>query len=370
MPQNKKRSKTNPKKPEKSLKKDKLKKKSQKETSSPKKKESLHIGKIAPINIMDQQRQFFESNCTINPIFQYQEGSNLLGYTEKFQPHNQYLDKAISILESGLNDYKTEFSFNKTGCPVLTQEETLETFQQYLDVLGIRNSVEIVFNEAAIAPTAVTHNPKTLVSQITVGLPIVYCKERVKGVMNHEIGTHLLRTLNERKQIWYKKRDKFGLGPYIETEEGLASLNTMIECAMQGYKKPYLWRAALHYFSSYFASCMSFVQLYNRLERYLDDPVKRFKEVLRVKRGIYDTSLPGGCYKDQVYLSGAIKILQNRSKINFCKLYSGKLALEDLFRSEIEDLCILQELKLPVFLQDLSIYMKALDYIAETNRID
>ena len=341
-----------------------------KETISPKKKEILHIGKIAPINILGQQELFFQSNCTVNPILHYPEGSNLLGYTEKFQPHRQYLDIAINIFERGLKDYKSESNFFKSGYPMLTQEETLQEFQVYLDALGIRNSVEIVFSSNAIAPTAVNHNPKTLITQVTVSLPILYCKEKIKGVMNHEIGTHLLRTLNERKQVWFKKRDKYGLMAYIETEEGLASLNTMIESAINGNKKPYLWRAALHYFSSFYASSMSFVQLYNNLEKYLDDPVKRYKEVLRVKRGIQDTSLPGGCYKDSVYLSGAIKILQNRRKIDFKLLYSGKLSIEDLFRSEIRDICVSEDIMYPAFLNNLPVYLEALDTIAEINGIE
>ena len=133
--------------------------------------------------------------------------------------------------QNNKNTHKTE---------ILTKEETLEHFQLYLESLGIQNSVDIVFSDNAIAPAAVTHNPKTLISQITISLPIVYTKDSIKGALNHEIGTHLLRTLNERKQTWFKKREKFGLLPYIETEEGLASLNTIIESAMNNEKKPYL----------------------------------------------------------------------------------------------------------------------------------
>ena len=54
------------------------------------------------------------------------------------------------------------------------------------------------------------------------------------------------------------------------------------------------------------ASKMSFVDLFNDLEKYIDNPRRRLKCVIRVKRGIIDTSEPGGLYKDQVYLEGAI----------------------------------------------------------------
>jgi hypothetical protein len=43
---------------------------------------------------------------------------------------------------------------------------------------------------------------------------------------------------------------------------------------------------------------MSFVDLFNDIERYIDDKLSRFHYVIRVKRGMEDTSMPGGYYKD------------------------------------------------------------------------
>jgi hypothetical protein len=43
---------------------------------------------------------------------------------------------------------------------------------------------------------------------------------------------------------------------------------------------------------------MSFVDLFKDLEKYIDSPQARWKFVLRVKRGLTDTSLSGGLYKD------------------------------------------------------------------------
>ena len=54
---------------------------------------------------------------------------------------------------------------------------------------------------------------------------------------------------------------------------------------------------------------MSFVTLFRDLEKYLDCPERRWTMVLRVKRGLTDTSKPGGLYKDKLYLEGAIVLL-------------------------------------------------------------
>ena len=43
--------------------------------------------------------------------------------------------------------------------------------------------------------------------------------------MHHEIGTHYLRRLNERKQPWFKQRQQFEMVNFLETEEGLACIN-------------------------------------------------------------------------------------------------------------------------------------------------
>ena len=79
--------------------------------------------------------------------------------------------------------------------------------------------------------------------------------------------------------------------------------------AWDARKHPYLYRSALNYYSAFMASKLSFVELFDDLERYIDDKMSRFKFVLRVKRGKEDTGEPGGYYKDQVYLEGAVAIL-------------------------------------------------------------
>jgi hypothetical protein len=61
---------------------------------------------------------------------------------------------------------------------------------------------------------------------------------------------------------------------------------------------PFLYRSALNYYAAYYASKMSFVDLFNDMERFVDNKYSRFKFVLRVKRGLMDTSEPGGLYKD------------------------------------------------------------------------
>lgn len=48
----------------------------------------------------------------------------------------------------------------------------------------------------------------------------------------------------------------------METEEGLASLNQLIDLALDPSRSPVLFKAALYYYSAVRASELSFVDLY------------------------------------------------------------------------------------------------------------
>ena len=63
------------------------------------------------------------------------------------------------------------------------------------------------------------------------------------------------------------------------------------------------------------------------MEDYIVDPERRWNLAVRVKRGLKDTSQPGGLFKDQCYLKGAVEFLKRRKEINFSNLFAGKLTL-------------------------------------------
>jgi hypothetical protein len=85
---------------------------------------------------------------------------------------------------------------------------------------------------------------------------------------------------------------------------------------------------------------------------------------------VSDTQEPGGLYKDQVYLEGAINLLKERKTLDFEGFYCGKLSLEDLKKPFIAKRLKKENLLLPPFmLNNMDEYMKALDYIAKTNHI-
>jgi hypothetical protein len=317
-----------------------------------------------PINIDEEETKFFKSECTYNPIFQYK--TELISQ-ETLNTH--YLLIAIKILNEFISIHHDEENYlQKEGGRVITKEETEKAFIAYFKELDILDQVELCFEENKVSPTTISHDPVRQISKVTVGLPIEYRERRIQSVLAHEIGTHFLRHINDTLQTWHKKRKKYKLRPFLETEEGLAVVNQ--EIVRNGCRPRLLYKAALNYYSTCKAATMSFTDLYKDLAKYVGNPHRRWKCCVRVKRGLTDTSLPGGNYKDQAYLVGALKILKNRKLISFPRLYSGKISVEDsLSNKKVIRKVNIEDITMPTFMQHPN-YMAIMDEIAKDNFVD
>lgn len=115
------------------------------------------------------------------------------------------------------------------------------------------------------------------------------------------------------------------------------------------------------------ADRMTFEQLYNHMEQYIELPEERWKLVTRVKRGISDPFQVGGYSRDQSYLEGAIDVLENLEKIDFVLLMSGKLCLDELDR--VKRISRVDSIKLPSFMKNLQSYKDKLRLIGIVNGI-
>ena len=216
--------------------------------------------------------------------------------------------------------------------------------------------------------------------------PIAYNSATFMGVLHHEIGSHLIRRFNEIQLPWNKCREAYSLESSILQEEGSGCLNFYLEQSKDAFdadlkeedrRRTYLFKPALNYYMCCKASEMSFYELYKDLEKYVDSPKLRYKFVLRIKRSLSDTSQPGGLYKDQVYLEGAVILLQSRNEINWQAYYSAKINIEDLKRQRI-----MKNLKtpssdsgivMPKFVANKAAvkqYLQCLDVIAADNVIE
>jgi len=100
-----------------------------------------------PINVAEEEWKFFASNCTLNPQFEY--SNNILA--EKFlkqfkKPSSEYLKNSIRIMKAFLKKFGSEAEYLMQEGPILTQEETKQYIQEYLERLGVQEHITINFS--------------------------------------------------------------------------------------------------------------------------------------------------------------------------------------------------------------------------------
>jgi len=186
-------------------------------------------------------------------------------------------------------------------------------------------------------------------------------------LMDHEIGTHYFRMVNDGFQPWYSDRKRFGLRSgscreSVSTEEGLATVNTLLNANTK-----YLFSAALLYYASCKAITMSFRELFDHLGQYVNNPDVRWRHVMRIKRGLKDPNEVGGYGNDQCYFEGAVEILRNIENIDFFTLYSGRICIDEIQR--IKRMARTNCLKIPKFLRDIEKYKRTLRQIGYLNML-
>ncbi len=313
-----------------------------------------------PVNLMEEKKKFF-FDPGYNPQFNYEEEIPDDILYEKYGVFGgELIDKARNICDAVIKKWGNYTTYlNAVEGKLLSKEETVKIISLYLEEANLQKKVTTRFSTSFI--------PRTHVDgySLNVRLPISYRENNIRGILHHEIGTHVFRRMNDELQLWHKRRSDFNLHPYLETEEGIALLNGGL-----GVQEPYFWNSGLHYFASFLAKTDSFSEVYEKLKIYVDEREERWYVTLRAKRGLMDTSRPGGYTKDQVYLRGVIKVSAWLRENNFDmeKLYLGKIAIDDL--QIVEHLSQLQKPFLPFFIsQDVKAYEKSLRHIMKTNEI-
>src|SRR5258708_610665 len=300
---------------------------------------------LVPVNLAEEKRKFF-FDPLYNPQFVYVQ-SIPDTYLYKYGPFGGELaGKAKVIIDAVIKKWGNESAYlDDVEGKLLGREEATEIIKQYLRESGLLDKVTLHFSSNFI--------PRTHIEgyKMNIRLPIEYREHGMKGMLDHEIGTHVYRRINDEVQVWHTQREQFKLENYLETEEGLAVLNYYLDS-----KEPYFWIYALQYYACFLASTMSFSQVFSQLKPYVDDRERRFKIVLRAKRGQADTSQPGGYTKDQVYLRGVVQVWEwlQENDFNVKDLYIGKVGLSDV--SRLLPIALRDNNQYPLFIQANNVY--------------
>lgn len=323
---------------------------------------------FTPLNLESEKKKFFDSD-TYEPYFKYRivknENDKVLNKLSKVQVISDvdpriskfYIDLIASKTEAndlmyavGNNQKVTEISKERFGMPspilfrnaarvmrgvvknynlaksppkvkdkdMLGYDEIVKVFDGVFDELGLEGwevyrSMNIPKNGAKVGVKR---------KQILVNEEILRSKFKLRKLIVHEVGTHVLRSVNGMN-TGFTALGNTNLPAYLDVEEGLATWN---ESEMGVLTENGLKKKAAYVYAIQIGESMTFRQLYNALLGSLPKNAA-FNIVYRVKRGLADTAKPGIYTKDIVYFRGFRKVLKKLGddKSLYPLLYAGKI---------------------------------------------
>lgn len=314
---------------------------------------------ITPVNAETEKKKF-RFDPEYNPQFRY-ETSIPEEIRTKYGPvHTRYSRAARRILDTVIESFETESKYlDHTEGELLPEDTALKIMQHYLQENALTSRVRISVSESFMARTAVQRKDENFV--LRVRKPMEYRSMNLEGVLHHEVGTHVFRWMNEMQQPWFQHHRDYQMTAYLETEEGLATLNSLLVSP-----QPYLWKPALFYLAATLAEEMSFSELFAAISKYVDDFDRAWNVCLRTKRGFTDTSQPGATPKDQAYFKGVYKVAVWIKEEPIEDLYLGKIDAEDVRR--LRNTANREDTVLPTFAQNPA-YSQQLQSILDFNQI-
>ena len=187
------------------------------------------LGNLNPKNYFEQLEIFFASECTVNPVFEYEDIKLTQKTRENFaQVSFTHFELAKSILDIVLNKFGSENKWLESFGEVLSQEEVETIFNDYIREHGFEEDLELNLTPNIASTASTVYDPKTGKNVLNVKVPCNYRKDWILGVADHEVATHFLRRHNEKHQFFCRKKEKYEIKSCLKTEEGLASLNQLI----------------------------------------------------------------------------------------------------------------------------------------------
>lgn len=335
------------------------------------------LAKLRPTNEASEREAFIAAlreARVYEPQFLYEDPQKAEAVRAACIEHltDEFEAQARMVVEGVHRDYGSEENYcNTVWGRIVDRDEVSCACESYLSQNNLEGKVLFEWNPNVLVTMCGV--PKEGPGKVRlVTRPNYYRETRLASLLDHEVGTHFIRSHNHKAA--FKGRPPFvhRAGWLIATEEGLATLNTN-----KTYVDKRLWVPAIHYLATLLASRLPFSQLWTELGQYIgaDDHERLWTICLRVKRGMTDTGKQGGYYKDGSNFVGAIRLLRHRRAIDFRLLHCVRTSIEDFPRAIGAARAALEKgsVVLPSFVADeaaLAAYHVALDELADANGVE
>ncbi len=280
------------------------------------------LQKITPTNLLAEKEKFF-ADTSYNPQFVYDETVSEEKYEQHGEPDKNLVEAAQAIIAKAYHG-RTETELRELDGPIISEQEVSRKLKVFIEAHGLSDTLDFVWSASFLSRATMAKYTLKLKSGVE------FRDLDTIGMIYHELGTHALRRLNYEQQPWYKKKKKYGFANYLATEEGLATIHALLPRSMQ-----LAYSVATRYLAVDYAQSHSFAELWKFLEQYIDNPETRWTVCVRQKRGVTDTSQPGGFTKDQVYFKGFVESVTWLKDNNYdlAPLYYGKMAIADIAKA-------------------------------------
>ena len=291
------------------------------------------IADLIPLNLEAEKQQYFARGGNYNPQFVYSREFSDKKMHNYGYPQESFYQLAVAHLQTHAKNPKPRSE------PVLTWPQIEAQVHDLCAQLNI-TPIKVVAAKQQGSRFAVTTS-----GELSVGWPLEITASHLQTVLNHEIQTHYLRRLNDAKQPWHEQTVS-RVRKWKRTEEGLAVYNS------KGDNNTDLRSTAHLYTMVYQAQSHDFATIYRLNLDFFHDQEHAFSQTLRVKRGLTDTSQPGGFTKDIVYWEGYLQVkdwLADPAH-QLKDLYWGKIGTQEV--EELRPIAVTTGLIYPTFIKN------------------
>lgn len=309
----------------------------------------IQPSKLTPVNLAQERQKFFESD-TYNPQFIYKQEVDFSRLTIWGNSQPAVFEHADRMLKTLLVDPL------KSSADI-TEEVVRQRIQKFNDEYKLDKPIQVKFSETQLSKCSFHEDV------VSFRVPLKMDDEKLEALIRHELETHALRFRNHQIQPW---KEYVSPAPgFRRTEEGLATLHTVLFRQNQSMRKSFLSYAA-----ATIAETSSFREVYDYLRSVGCPKNTSWKVTVRVKRGYSDTSLPGAFTRELCYLEGTLQVWQalTSKRVSVEDLYLGRISIEDVATLGAE--ANREATKVPEFAsgQNESSYFEELQKIGELNK--
>ena len=162
------------------------------------------------------------AQSSIAPRFVYPSSALSRGLAlAAFSHSDRYTDAATHLLRRMLTQFGSWSQWEQhCNGGFLPSDEVDRRVGAYLTRLRCDHLITVAWDHSIVAPTMLAGRRLLLRGP--------YREGRVQSVLDHEIGTHFVRKHNSKLQTLTQRKPKRPIQIRLETEEGLASINTVL----------------------------------------------------------------------------------------------------------------------------------------------